>query len=146
MPIAREKLALYPGGSIKSPEWLAIRARIQERAGNCCEWCGVRNGALGIRLPRGEFCEVSEVYDPGDRIELLVLDSDGINIHQFKVFRIVCTTAHLDRGLADHGDDNLAFLCQQDHNRHDGPSRAINAAATRKARKPITLLDLMGAS
>lgn len=43
MPISPENMAKYPGGSIRSPEWLAIRERILERAGNKCEQCGIEN-------------------------------------------------------------------------------------------------------
>lgn len=37
MPISAEKMKRYPGGSIRSPEWLAFRASILDRAGNRCE-------------------------------------------------------------------------------------------------------------
>lgn len=149
MPINPENMALYPGGSIKSPEWLAIRARIQARAGDCCEACGVRNGLIGVRLPDGEFMETPG-YREGDMLGLLVspmffdLHMTAAPIENvFKVIKIVCTVAHLDNDLVDHSDGNLRFLCQKHHNMLDAPHRAKNAAATRKARRPVTLLDLM---
>lgn len=40
MPIRPENRARYPAN------WKEIRARIQERAGDCCEECGVPNGSL----------------------------------------------------------------------------------------------------
>ena len=43
MPVSREKQRLYPGGSLRSPEWLAIRGRVLERAGYRCESCGAGN-------------------------------------------------------------------------------------------------------
>ena len=45
MPISREAERRYPGGSLRSPEWLAIRQRILARARHRCEGrgCGVRN-------------------------------------------------------------------------------------------------------
>lgn len=150
MPIKPDRMASYPGGSIKSPEWLAIRARIQARAGDCCEACGVCNGLIGVRLPDGEFMETPG-YREGDMIGLLVSPMFfGLHMtpapveHIFKVFKIVCTVAHRDGELVDHSDANLVFLCQRDHNKLDAPSRAKNAAATRKANRPVTLLDLMG--
>jgi hypothetical protein len=146
MPISPANMPLYPGGSIKSPEWLAIRQRIQHRAGDCCEGCGVANGAVGIRLPPDRAFMELPGFEPGDLVEVLGwFDRIGLATVGYKVIRIVCTTAHLDGGLSDHSDDNLAFWCQQCHNSHDAPSRAVNAAATRKARKPITLIDLMEA-
>jgi hypothetical protein len=45
MPIKRENHHLYPGGSPHSKEWKAIGVRIRTRAGDCCEGCGVANGA-----------------------------------------------------------------------------------------------------
>ncbi len=41
MPISVEKQKPFPGGSINSKEWKAIRAQIQKRAGDACEWCKV---------------------------------------------------------------------------------------------------------
>lgn len=149
MPIKPDRMASYPGGSIKSPEWLAIRARIQARAGDCCEACGVRNGLIGVRLPDGEFMETPG-FLPSDDMPLLIqhtflgdlLIGNPVERH-FRVFKIVCTVAHLDNDLVDHSDGNLRFWCQKCHNSHDAPSRAKNAAATRKANRPVTLLDLM---
>ena len=43
MPVSPERQREYPGGSLRSPEWLAIRAHILRRASHCCEACGVRN-------------------------------------------------------------------------------------------------------
>lgn len=53
MPIRPERRGLYPA------DWLAISARIRERAGNRCEWCGARNGAIGYRDEKGAFHELS---------------------------------------------------------------------------------------
>lgn len=111
MPISPEKMKLYPGGSIRSPEWLAIRARIQLRAGNRCEGCGVPNLAFGWRDDEGGF-HISVARDESGRMP---------GRHYFK---IVCTTAHFDNQLTDHSDANLRFWCQQCHNRHDALSRA----------------------
>ena len=105
MPISPENMAKYPGGSIRSPEWLAIRERILERAENKCEQCGVEN------------------YE-------IVARSD-------KEVKIVLTIAHLDGGLEDHTDENLAALCQKCHNILDAPSRAVNAAKTRRSKLAV---------
>ena len=54
MPISPENMVLYPGGSIHSPEWKAIRGEILERAKDKCEGCGVPNYAWIERDADGE--------------------------------------------------------------------------------------------
>jgi hypothetical protein len=111
MPISKDKMKLYPGGGIRSPEWLEIRARIRLRAHDLCEGCGLVNGAIGVRIS-GEFFPAASHLKPGE------MSSFG------KVIQIVCTVAHIDDDLVDHSDGNLAFWCQQCHNRHDAKGRA----------------------
>lgn len=123
MPIKPENMALYPGGSIRSPEWLAIRERIRNRAGDKCEQCGVANGAWGWRDRDGIFH---------------LADQSAGDLNEGICIRIVCTTAHVDGKLTDHSDDNLRFWCQRCHNRHDAPSRRVNAAITIHDRKAGT--------
>ena len=43
MPLTKEKEAKYPGGSLRSPEWLALRWDALARAGNRCMPCNVEN-------------------------------------------------------------------------------------------------------
>ena len=45
MPVSPDKQRLYPGGSLRSPEWQALRRRILVRAGHRCEQpdCRARN-------------------------------------------------------------------------------------------------------
>lgn len=115
MPISPENMKLYPGGSIRSPEWLAIRERIRARAGNCCEECGVENHAWGWRDATGAFHKA---------------DQSAGELNEGICIRIVCTVAHVDGKLDDHSDENLRFWCQRCHNRHDAESRRANAAIT----------------
>jgi hypothetical protein len=117
MPISPDKMKLYPGGSIRSPEWLAIRERIRARAGDKCEECAVPNGAWRNNV------------------------TDEVTTDPFRVVewdepyaKIVCTTAHLDGELHDHSDANLRFWCQRCHNRHDAKSRRVNAGVTIRKR------------
>lgn len=37
MPIRRDLMQLYPGGSIRSPEWQALRSAVRARSGDRCE-------------------------------------------------------------------------------------------------------------
>lgn len=135
MPVSPANLALYPGGSIKSPEWLAIRAFVQARAGGKCEECGVKNYALGGRtkdgrwvpaIPKGERLLSLEWPKPGEWSWC----TDGIYAGELRIVRIICTVAHVDQGLTDHSTANLRFWCQQCHNRHDNASRRTNARKT----------------
>lgn len=144
MPISPANMLLYPGGSIRSPEWLEIRARIQKRAGNCCEECGVENYALGGRridgtfhkaLPVGEKLLRLEWPRPGD----WSLCQGGVTL---RIIKVICTVAHFDGKLTDHSDANLRFWCQRCHNRHDAKSRQENATITRHEK--AGQLDLIG--
>lgn len=147
MPISPENMALYPGGSIRSPEWLQIRQRIRDRARDACEGCGVRNGAIGgwgldgswcQNRPRGEKLLGLDWPQPGEEAWC---GTDG-NLELVRVIRIVCTVAHFDGQLVDHSDGNLRFWCQRCHNRHDASRRASNAAETRRKAKASG--DLLG--
>lgn len=144
MPIRPENMAKYPGGSIRSPEWLAIRERIQRRAGNCCEECGVANHALGGRRSDGTFRKAIPV---GEKLLRLEWPAPGDWSRceggaTLRIIRIVCTVAHVDGGLDDHSDDNLRFWCQRCHNRHDAKSRQEHATITRHEK--AGQLDLLG--
>lgn len=136
MPIGPDNMAKYPGGSIRSHEWLAIRERISERAGDCCEGCGIANRVIGIRI--GDDFHVSPPGDLGARVSIEV---DGIIVGG-KVIQIVCTVAHIDGKLDDHSDANLAFWCQRCHLRHDARQHKANAAITRAEK--AGQIDLFG--
>lgn len=138
MPIKPENRALYPA------DWPAIRERIRARAGDRCERCDVPN-----RVTVWRFADVAFAYyvTPDDGavhvadgiggavvgyVRASELPDPGYFVH------IVCTCAHLhDPNPANCSDDNLAFLCQRCHNRHDRPMRLENAKRTRveKARR-----------
>ncbi len=111
--------------------WKVIRARIQSRAGDACEWCQVPNGAVVHRDTEGRFFR--EDGNPFFRKE----DASG------KQIKIVCTTAHLGvpypdgrpgnkHDKADCRDENLAFLCQRCHLNFDRDEHRENAARTRR--------------
>lgn len=57
MPVKPENLKRYP------KDWKAIRARILERAGNACEWCGVPNGAAHPKTGSKVVLTIAHVYD-----------------------------------------------------------------------------------
>lgn len=119
MSISAENMKLYPGGSTSSYEWRAIRERIQERAGDRCEKCGVENYLYGYRVD-GRFV----VVPLATKHHQFLSDVPGhakppLKQLDFKLIQIICTTAHMDGKLVDHSDGNLKFLCQYCHLNHD---------------------------
>lgn len=113
-PIRPENLARYP------ESWLEIRAKIQERAGDRCEGCGVKNYAVGYWS--GERFIVS----PAPTME------GPYECRKQKLVKIVCTTAHLDHTPENCDPDNLRFWCQRCHNRYDAPHRAAGIKERRR--------------
>lgn len=111
-------------------DWAAISARIREREGNRCKWCGLENGNLGKRDRFGVWHAWADVAAL-PRSELI------------RLFRqlpaapsvIVLTVAHVyDRDPMNCDDDNLAALCQGCHLNHDRAQHMANAAETRRNR------------
>lgn len=126
MPIKPENKARYPAN------WKDIRARILEREGNRCKFCGARNHAFGYREPDTRvFVDCGDsICDAVDAIFLAGADDDE------RAIRIVLTIAHLhDMDPSNCADDNLAALCQRCHNIHDQQHRQRNAATTRAAKR-----------
>lgn len=103
MPISADRMKLYPGGSIRSPEWQAIRQRILARAGNCCEG--------------------NDIY-PSCRAE------NG-KPHPATGSIVVLTIAHVEHDLSKNEDKDLRAWCQRCHNSHDAAHRQHNATITR---------------
>lgn len=132
MPVSPEKQALYPGGSLRSPEWRAIVARINKRAANCCELCSVRNGALGGRDAAGVF---HKAWATGENARGLTWPAPGSwwwcgtrdRKLTLRIVRIVLTTMHLNHDVADNRDENLKAGCQRCRNLHDAAFRRANA-------------------
>ena len=112
------------------PNWTTeIRPRIQARAGNRCEKCGVPNGVLIWRDSNREAHVVDQAT-----VDLLRCAYPRI----VKIVRVVCTVAHVyDEDPHNAADDNLAFWCQQCHNAHDAKRRALRRKAKQQT-LPIT--------
>lgn len=136
MPISPEKQKLYPGGSINSKEWKAIREEVRERADDCCEWCGAPNGEMIQRSDDGRFWrwatdgETTVIFRAidGVKIDPSVNDCWGLKV------KIVCTVAHLNHNPTDNALENLAFLCQRCHLAYDAGHHKRNAAETRRTK------------
>lgn len=133
MPIKPENRARYP------KEWPAIRARILEREGHRCKWCGVPNRSVIIRNDITQTWMLRADYDIRDAAKIRTL-GPGWSLRPIPV---VLTIAHLeDPNPENCADDNLAALCQRCHNRHDAPMRRKNAAQTIRSKKACGALDL----
>lgn len=113
MPISKENMRLYPGGSTNSKEWKAIRADILNRAGDACEGS-----------PAWPECRANN-YEP----------------HPATGSKVILTIAHLDHNPSSNCYTNLRAWCQRCHNKYDQPHREKNAARTR--RNKLTQIDLV---
>lgn len=113
MPIAPEKMKLYPGGSIYSAAWQDIRNRILQRAGNCCEG-----------TPQFPYCRAMNGCP-----------------HPETDAHVVLTIAHLNQDVSDSSDENLAALCQRCHNSWDAKHRQAHARQTRALK--VGQMDLL---
>lgn len=139
-PIKPENLARYPA------DWPEIRARIQLRAKNRCECCGVKNWAIGGRNADGIFVPAYPIAFENSVPKLPALGTsgwcgtDGPTVF-LRIFRIVCTVAHLDHTPENCADENLRFLCQRCHLAHDKKHHAESAYATRRAGKAIEMFE-----
>lgn len=113
MPMQRDR---YPHN------WTKISKDIIQKAGNRCEWCGLRNHSIGVRVS-GKFVELPHLW-PGQKT------TDG-----YKVIKIVLTVAHLDHNPSNCDRRNLRALCQKCHLDYDQKHHTANAAATRRRKR-----------
>ena len=98
--------------SIYPPDWPERRRRILERAGNCCEGCGLPNHSYVNRITR----------------ELCLQDED-------EAIKIVLTIAHLDHDPQNWNveDERLRAWCQKCHNAYDARERRKHMREKREA-------------
>lgn len=108
MPISADRMKRYPGGSIRSPEWLAFRAFILFRAANRCEG-----------TPQHPDCRAAN----GET-------------HPETGGKVILTIAHMDHDESHADPTRCRALCQRCHNRWDAPHRKLNAARTRRQNSP----------
>ena len=95
-----------------------IRPRILAREENCCKFCSIADRLEGWRFPSGRFYTADQIA--GD--QLSEQDEAALEkVLQKPPMRIILTVAHLDHGLSNHQDENLAALCQRCHLNFDRP-------------------------
>lgn len=114
MPIRPDRMALYPGGSTRSPQWLFIRATKLFDAGN--------------------HCEGSPLY-PDCRA------ANG-SPHPVTGSRIVLTIAHIDHDERNSDWANLRAWCQRCHIAYDAPRKAAEAKARNAAARAASSPDM----
>jgi hypothetical protein len=117
MPIKPENKDKYPAN------WKEIRERIKNRASNSCEWCRVKNYAVGYRDDKGYFHEINLPQLSHKKARKICDIKNKTEYYDIKWIVIVCTVAHLDHNPENNNDNNLAFLCQRCHNRYDREHR-----------------------
>jgi len=120
MPIRPENKKYY-----LTDDFFKARQRVRHRAGYKCEKCGVKNGDIGYRDMVGNFHTVT---GPGDgKCDLQFWEGTTP-----KVFKIVCTVAHLDHDPKNNDLENLRYWCQRCHNRYDAKTRASGIKRRRR--------------
>ena len=122
MPISPDRMARYPGGSIRSPEWLAFRAQLLERAGDRCEG-----------TPMHPECRAAN-HQP----------------HPETGSRVVLTIAHMDHDETHADPDRCRALCQRCHLAwdadHHGANREARQRDEARAAGQIDLEEWLGAT
>ena len=129
MPIGRKAERLYPGGSLRSPEWRAIRTAIRDiRAVGRCECVG-ECGHDHTGDPASLWWPA---HIPTAHGRCPALNHDP---HPVTGSNVVLTIAHLDHDPSHNDPGNLRAYCQRCHNAYDAPHRRAHAARTRRRRR-----------
>jgi hypothetical protein len=116
------------------PDWEQIRERILDRAGNCCESCGLPNGAI----IRKKYRDVPGPQEWDMYNSMLRADySKQQAMSRMGFTRIVLTIAHLDHDKDNWQvtDDRLRAWCQKCHLGHDLSRHVENKKYGRNHRK-----------
>ena len=117
------------------PNWKTeIRPMVLERAGNCCEECGVRNHSLIWRYGKGKQ---DYTYWPEG------MESEAWTLDGRKATKVVLTIAHLDHDKHNHdiSIDRLRAWCQKCHLAYDMSRHIENRKKNKELKsKQIKLL------
>ena len=123
MPIRKEFRQFY------GPEWKkVIRPRILERAGHCCESCGVPDQRQIVRADQDTWLDpLTGKWQPrkptaGARTRTLL---------------IRLTIAHLNHTPGDDWDENLKALCQWCHLHYDFEQHRDTRAGRKDSLRPL---------
>lgn len=106
----------YPANWNWKPE---IRPTIPERAGNCCEFCGLKNYIYILRDKNGKAYTADQFENLSDQ-EIYELFPGPPKISH----KVILTVAHLDHDVNNNDPENLRALCQRCHLVYDAPEKA----------------------
>lgn len=128
------------------PNWLTeIRPRILARANNCCETCGVPNGAIILRNKKdGSWRKICGTEHDWIRAKIRGGCSRKGAIRILGFTEIVLTIAHVnhDKHNWDIKDEELRAECQRCHLKRDHARHIENRKYGRNRDKYQVKLDL----
>jgi hypothetical protein len=139
MPIRDENKARYP------KDWPQISKAIRAAAGDMCQACGVRNGAMiyrGSHEMRPAWRYADDPVFVSSRCAFDGSDIPGTTWDDFdrargEPVRVVLTVAHLDHQPENCDPENLRAWCQRCHNTYDAPMRRAGIKARAKSQMAI---------
>lgn len=79
--------------------WSKISKDVIQKAGNQCQWCGLTDGRIGLRVG-SRFIECPDLQN-------------GTDYRGYKVVKIVLSVMPMDENYFNGDLDNLRALCQQ---------------------------------
>jgi hypothetical protein len=136
--------------------WKEISLQIRERAGWCCEACGVANGEFIIRsvIDPARYMTVR----PHESVMYRIMGDEAVRMSEVPdeflytdEITVVLTVHHIGvdkpdgtpgdpHDKMDVRDENLVALCQRCHLLADLPLHIANAKATRKRKRHEAIL------
>lgn len=110
MPVKDE--TIYPGGSLRSKEWLEMRDQILDEQGYLCKLCHAPHGQEIVRSTvTGKWMTTPDWFQQ--------------NEEPCRYVKIRLTVAHINQDPTDNRRVNLMGLCQRCHNLIDMPYRKL---------------------
>ncbi len=126
MPTRKEFRHFY-----ETEEWFTIREKVKERAGDRCERCNAKNGAVGYFTLLGRFTEIS--FHSRYQAE-----QQG-----YKVITIQCGCAHRNNVPGDDRLENLVWLCRGCHLKMDKNHHRRSRQIRKDLGRPVLALVSM---
>jgi hypothetical protein len=126
MPIRPELRHFY-----RTPEWFAAREAVRKRAGDRCENCGAKDGAVGYRGKQMRcFIQLTggQTFPPP-------MQPDA------QLILIQCGCCHRNGVAGDDRLENLAWWCRGCHLRHDKPFHRDTRAARKDRARPLLAVE-----
>jgi len=137
MPISKENKLKYP------KNWKQISLNVRAKADNRCEFCDIKNHAIGYRTKKGEFIELEpshqadiDVQENNLKLIKIVLQENNL-----KLIKIVLTVAHLDHNPENNEAENLKALCQKCHLNYD-KKQHLKTRQKNKLKGQLSLLEV----